>query len=300
MILVAAALLRPLPLSVAGLVTGNAFAIPHEVFCPYIFFGTLLTAIVFQILSNFANDYGDGMKGTDNQERIGPKRVLQQKLISPKTLFRGIVISMFVGFFMALATVSMAFEPGDTKNILTFLGLAVVAIVAAYKYTAGIGAYGYHALGDVFVFAFFGLLAVGGSFYLQTKKLEPNIWWFAFAIGGLSTAVLNLNNIRDMKNDTRVGKKTVAAYLGLKSAKTYHCILVLGSITSLTVGLINIANGWITYMPLLMVFPILLQLMSTIKFEVDSAFDALIKPLALSIFGTSILFLITQIIGLWK
>jgi 1,4-dihydroxy-2-naphthoate octaprenyltransferase len=175
--------------------------------------------------------------------------------------------------------------------------LAVVAIVAAYKYTAGKGAYGYHALGDVFVFAFFGLLAVGGSFYLQTKQLDPNIWWFAFAIGGLSTAVLNLNNMRDMQNDTMAGKKTVAAFLGLQNAKTYHSILVLGSITTLTIGLTNIANGWIGYVPLLMVFPLLLQLKSTLKLKAHSGFDALLKPLALSIFGTSMLFLLTQIMG---
>ena len=293
----AAARLRTLPLSVAGIVVGNALAIKNEEFCPYVFGGTLLTAIVFQILSNFANDYGDGIKGTDNHDRIGPKRVLQQNLLSPKTLLRGIVITAVVGFLLAAATVSIAFEAGETKSVFAFLGLAVVAIVAAYKYTAGKGAYGYHALGDVFVFAFFGLLAVGGSFYLQTKQLDPHILWFAFTIGGLSTAVLNLNNMRDMQNDTKAGKKTVAALLGLKSAKTYHSILVLGSITSLMAGLTNIADGWIGYAPLLMVFPLLLQLKSTRKLKIHGTFDALLKPLALSIFGTSIILLVTQIMG---
>jgi 1,4-dihydroxy-2-naphthoate octaprenyltransferase len=297
MIWVAAARLRTLPLSVAGIVVGNAFAIQNEGFCPYVFGGTLLTAIVFQILSNFANDYGDGIKGTDNHERIGPKRVLQQNLLSPKILLRGIIITAVVGFLLAAATVAVAFEADETKSVFTFLGLAVVAIVAAYKYTAGKGAYGYHALGDVFVFAFFGLLAVGGSFYLQTKQLDPNIWWFAFAIGGLSTAVLNLNNMRDMQNDTKAGKKTVAAFLGLKNAKTYHSILVLGSITTLTIGLLLTTNEWIGYIPLLMVFPLLLQLKSTLKLNVHSGFDALLKPLALSIFGISMLLLLTQIIG---
>lgn len=293
----AAARLRTLPLSVAGIVVGNALAIQNEEFCPYVFGGTLLTAIVFQILSNFANDYGDGIKGTDNHERIGPKRVLQQNLLSPKTLLKGIVITSVVGFLLAATTVSIAFEAGETKSVFAFLGLAVVAIVAAYKYTAGKGAYGYHALGDVFVFAFFGLLAVGGSFYLQAKQLDPHIWWFAFAIGGLSTAVLNLNNMRDMQNDTKAGKKTVAAFLGLKSAKTYHSILVLGSITSLMAGLTNISDGWIGYAPLLMVFPLLIQLKSTLKLKIHGTFDALLKPLALSIFGTSIILLVTQIMG---
>ena len=104
--------------------------------------------------------------------------------------------------------------------------------------------------------------------------------------------------MRDMQNDTKAGKKTVAAFLGLKSAKTYHSILVLGSITSLMAGLTNIADGWVGYAPLLMVFPLLLQLKSTLKLNVHSGFDALLKPLALSIFGTSMLLLLTQIIGL--
>lgn len=296
MVWVAAARLRTLPLSVAGIVVGNALAIGNDTFCPYVFAGTLLTAVVFQILSNFANDYGDGLKGTDNHERIGPKRVLQQNLLSAKTLFKGIVITAVIGFLLASGTIAIAFEVGEQKSILMFLGLAVIAILAAYKYTAGKGAYGYHALGDVFVFAFFGLLAVGGTYYLQTKQLDGYIWWFAITIGGLSTAVLNLNNMRDMQNDSALGKKTVAALLGLKDAKIYHSILMLGSVLALAVGLFQNCNGWIGYIPLLVVIPLLLQLVSTLKIKTHKEFDALLKPLALITFGTSILLLIMQIL----
>lgn len=296
MVWVAAARLRTLPLSVAGIVVGNALAIGNDGFCPYVFAGTLLTAVVFQILSNFANDYGDGLKGTDNHERIGPKRVLQQNLLSAKTLFKGIVITAVIGFLLAAGTIAVAFEVGELKSVLVFLGLTVVAILAAYKYTAGKGAYGYHALGDVFVFAFFGLLAVGGTYYLQTKQLDGYIWWFAITIGGLSTAVLNLNNMRDMQNDSALGKKTVAALLGLKDGKIYHSILMLGSVLALAVGLFQNCNGWIGYIPLIVVIPLLLQLVSTLKIKTHKEFDALLKPLALTTFGTSILLLIMQIL----
>ena len=296
MVWVAAARLRTLPLSLAGIVVGNALAIRNDAFCHYVFGGTLLTAVVFQILSNFANDYGDGLKGTDNHERIGPKRVLQQNLLSVKTLFRGIVITAVIGFLLAAGTIAIAFEVGELKSVLAFLALAVVAILAAYKYTAGKGAYGYHALGDVFVFAFFGLLAVGGSYYLQTKQLDNTMWWFAIAIGGLSTGVLNLNNMRDMHNDSAVGKKTVAALLGLHKAKIYHNILILGSITALTVGLLQHCKDWMGYTPVLVVIPLVAHLASTRKVKAHEDFDALLKPLALTTFGSSILVFLTQLL----
>jgi len=295
MVWVAAARLRTLPLSIAGIVVGNALAIQNDGFCPYVFGGSLLTAIVFQILSNFANDYGDGLKGTDNQERIGPKRVLQQNLLSEKSLFRGILITAVIGFILATVTILIAFEVSELKSSLVFLALAVAAIFAAYKYTAGKGAYGYYAMGDVFVFAFFGLLAVGGSYFLQTKQLNNVLWCFATAIGGLSTAVLNLNNMRDMQNDIAVGKKTIAALLGLKGAKIYHTILVLGSITALSVGVLYNYKGCVGYIPLLAVIPLLLQLVWTLKLKSHKDFDGLLKPLALTTFGTSILLLFTQI-----
>jgi 1,4-dihydroxy-2-naphthoate octaprenyltransferase len=297
MVWVAAARLRTLPLSVAGIVVGNALAIGNDGFCPYVFGGTLLTAVVFQILSNFANDYGDGLKGTDNHERIGPKRVLQQNLLSAKTLFKGIIITALVGFLLAAGTIAIAFEVGELKSVLAFLGLAVFAILAAYKYTAGKGAYGYHALGDVFVFAFFGLLAVGGSYYLQTKQLDYTVWWFAIAIGGLSTGVLNLNNMRDMQNDSAVGKKTVAAFLGLQGAKIYHSILILGSFTTLTFGLLHNCNRWMGCIPLVVVIPLVSQLISTLKIKSYKDFDAQLKPLALTTFGTGMLVLLTQILS---
>lgn len=273
---------------------GNAVAINTTDFSWSIFVGTLLTAVAFQILSNFANDYGDGIKGTDNDNRIGPKRVLQQNLLTPKTLFQGIVVVGILGLLLAITTINFAFNGKELTSGLVFLGLALAAIVAAYKYTAGKGAYGYHALGDLFVFLFFGLLAVCGSYYLQTKQFDATVWWFAVAIGALSVGVLNLNNMRDIQNDTAMGKKTVAAALGLQGAKNYHTVLILVGIASMVFGLVPIANNMWDYLPLILTIPLLLQLISVRKTNQYNYFDKRLKPLALTTFGLSVILFITQ------
>jgi len=293
---IAAARLRTLPLSVAGIIAGNALAIPHTNFSWKLFGVTLLTAISFQILSNFANDYGDGIKGTDNQNRVGPKRVFQQKLLSEKTLFKGIILAGIIGFLLAMGTVALAFGCDEMQRSLVFLGLAVLAITAAYKYTAGKGAYGYFALGDVFVLLFFGLLAVCGAYFLQTKTLGVAVWWVAIAMGFFSVGVLNLNNMRDMENDAAVGKKTIASILGLSIAKKYHAILLLSGSLSLAIGLMEIAKTFWHYVPLIVVLPLLFQLYKTMYIETYSDFDKLLKPLALSTFAISLILLFTQLL----
>lgn len=291
---VSAARLRTLPLSVAGIVVGNALAVDQHSFSWGLFGSTLLTAIAFQILSNFANDYGDGVKGTDNEQRIGPKRVLQQQLLSHKALFRGIVLTAIISLGLAVTTIFLAFGADQLANSLLFLGLALAAIVAAYKYTAGKGAYGYHAMGDVFVFLFFGLLAVCGAYYIQTKTLNASVWWMALTLGFLSVGVLNLNNMRDIENDTVFGKKTVATILGLASAKKYHTLLILSGIICLGVGLAPLAQNLWQYLPLLIVIPLGVQLARMLRIKAHAAFDALLKPLAITTFMLSLMVFATQ------
>lgn len=293
---ISAARLRTLPLSVAGIVVGNALALQHTNFSWILFGGTLLTAIAFQILSNFANDYGDGVKGTDNENRVGPKRALQQKLLSKKTLFNGIILTGVIGFVLAVCTIALAFGLEEVQPILVFLALAIAAIFAAYKYTAGKGAYGYHAMGDLFVFLFFGGLAVMGAYFLQTKTLPLHIVWFAMAIGLLSVGVLNLNNMRDMENDAAVGKKTITSLLGFAYAKTYHAVLLLFGSICLGIGLMQIADSLWHYCPIIVVIPLLIQLSKTLRITAHIGFDALLKPLALTTFALSLVLLITQLL----
>ncbi len=293
---ISAARLRTLPLSVAGIVVGNALAIQHIEFSWLVFGGTLLTGVAFQILSNFANDYGDGVKGTDNENRVGPKRVMQQKLLSKKTLFNGIILTGIIGFLLALSTIALAFGIEEIQRSVVFLGLAIAAILAAYKYTAGKGAYGYHAMGDVFVFIFFGGLAVMGSYFLQTNTLSEKIIWFAMAIGCLSVGVLNLNNMRDMENDAAVGKKTIASLLGFTYAKIYHVLLLLFGSICLGIGLMQIEDSAWHCCAILVVIPLLFQLFKTLRTTSNIDFDVQLKPLALTTFALSLLLLVTQLL----
>ena len=160
---ISAARLRTLPLSVSGIVVGTALANLYGFEDTVVFVLALLTTIGFQVTSNFANDYGDGVKGTDNDERIGPKRALQSGNISRQELKEGIIFSIIIDVILVVALVYFAFGFEDMLYPILFLILGAASIWAAIKYTVGASAYGYRGLGDLFVFLFFGLLAVMGS-----------------------------------------------------------------------------------------------------------------------------------------
>ena len=219
--LISAARLRTLPLSVAGIITGSAIARREDVegFRNDIFVLALLTTILFQILSNFANDYGDGVKGTDNDQRLGPKRALQSGAITRSELKRVVIITAALSFLSAIALIYAAFGLENLGYVLFFLILGALCIVAAIKYTVGKSAYGYRGLGDVFVFVFFGLVSVVGSYFLYRQALPAYIFLPATAIGLLSVAVLNLNNMRDYENDKQSGKHTLVVKMGIELAK---------------------------------------------------------------------------------
>ena len=213
--------LRTLPLSFSTIIMGNAIALLDHKFSLNIFIATVLTTLFLQILSNLANDYGDGIKGTDNEDRLGPARALQSGAISIRQMKIGIAIfallALMSGLYLVIYTVTF-----DGYLQILFIVLGIAAIAAAIKYTVGKTAYGYHGLGDVFVFIFFGLIGVIGSYYLQTQSFNLLIILPAISIGCLSTAVLNLNNMRDVENDAKMNKNTIVVKLGLKKAKAYH------------------------------------------------------------------------------
>ncbi|HFS68155.1 MAG TPA: 1,4-dihydroxy-2-naphthoate octaprenyltransferase, partial [Flavobacteriia bacterium] len=215
-----AARLRTLPLSVSGIIIGSAIAWydGHQNYL--IFILAILTTIGFQIISNFANDYGDGVKGTDNDNRIGPQRALQSGAISPKQMKMAIWISLIITFFLALCLIYVSFGLSNLVYSLIFIVLGVFSIIAAIKYTVGKNAYGYSGFGDVFVFLFFGLLSTLGSYFLYTKNLDLKVFYPAISVGLLSVAVLNLNNMRDITNDKKANKNTLVVKMGSKNAKT--------------------------------------------------------------------------------
>lgn len=183
-----------------------------------------------QILSNLANDYGDGIKGTDNQNRIGPERAIQSGKISPPAMLKAIRINIFVSIVLALSLILVAFGFENIWLSVFFIALGMASVIAAMKYTIGDNAYGYKGLGDVFVFIFFGLVSVIGGYVLYTKTIDFVVFLPAFTVGLLSMGVLNLNNMRDIISDEKSNKNTLAVKLGQKKVKIYHTLLIVSAI----------------------------------------------------------------------
>lgn len=290
-----AARLRTLPLSVSGIVVGSALARFYEKNDQLIFILALLTTIGFQVTSNFANDYGDGVKGTDNDDRVGPKRALQSGLLTRKELKTGILISIVICIILVVAVLYFSFGTHQIKYFLLFGVLGTLSIWAAIKYTVGTSAYGYRGLGDIFVFVFFGLLAVLGSLFLYTKFITPYAWLPAIAVGALSTAVLNLNNLRDFESDKKANKNTVVVKMGIENGKIYHYLLVTAAFISMLLFIVFNFIVWYQFIPLLAFIPIGMHVFKVIKTEIPQRLDPELKKLALSTFLMSFLFYITFI-----
>lgn len=222
--------LRTLPLSISGIILASCFAHYNGVFNWTICILAILTTLSFQILSNFANDYGDGVKGTDNADRIGPERVLQSGKISAEELFNAIKLNILISICLASLLIFFAFGVKYFFLTLVFFLLGVASVIAAMRYTIGNKAYGYRGFGDIFVFIFFGLVSVIGCYVLFAKRIDHIAFLPACTIGLLSAAVLNLNNMRDRIPDAKSKKITLAVRLGDKKSKIYHTILIITAI----------------------------------------------------------------------
>lgn len=292
---ISAARLRTLPLSISGIIVGTTIAVSEGVFNIIIFSLALATTLGLQVLSNFANDYGDGVKGTDNEDRVGPQRALQSGLITQKEMLQGIIITAIVTLLFAILLIYVAFGKENLGYALFFFLLGIAAIAAAIKYTVGKSAYGYRGLGDVFVFIFFGLVAVYGSYFLYAHQWNWLVLLPAFSIGFLSVGVLNLNNMRDRASDEKAGKITLVVKLGAKRAKNYHYALILGAILCLvlfTVLSLESINDFL-YLPAFI--PLILHLKRVVENENATLLDPELKVLALSTFATAVLFGLGQI-----
>jgi 1,4-dihydroxy-2-naphthoate octaprenyltransferase len=295
---ISAARLRTLPLSLSGILVGSALAFSSEQFDPEIFWLALATTLGLQILSNFANDYGDGVKGTDNEERIGPMRALQSGVITDKEMKRGIILTSIITALLALTLIYVSFREDDFILSLVFILLGASAIAAAIKYTVGNSAYGYRGLGDLFVFIFFGLVSVLGVNFLMTKAIDLWLLLPATSIGLLSSAVLNLNNMRDENSDRNSNKKTLVVLFGKQFAQTYHFSLILVAFFSLFIFLIiNLSQEtYLIFLPLLAFIPLAIHLKKIAQYKDPKRLDPELKKVALSTFGLSLsLFLILWI-----
>ncbi len=292
---VSAARLRTLPLSVSGIVTAGAAAKEAQMFSTSIFSLALATTLGLQVLSNFANDYGDGVKGTDNHERVGPLRAMQSGVLSAIDLKKGMVITSVITLILAASLIFVAFENQNIFHSTVFLILGIASIFAAITYTVGKMAYGYRALGDVFVFLFFGLLSVLGCYFLFTKRLDGYILLPAIVIGALSTAVLNLNNMRDRAADARANKTTLAVLMGEMRIKRYHYLLIGISFICALIYFFLKENSWIQFLPLLAFIPLFIHLKKVKDNTSPPLLDPELKKVALSTFLFSVLFFISQL-----
>ena len=286
---ISAARLRTLPLSVSGILTGSAAAYAGGFFKLPVFLLAIATTLGFQVLSNFANDYGDGLKGTDNKDRVGPARALQSGLLKARELKRGMIITTIITLLLASLLIFYAF--GNENFLLSFIffNLGIAAVIAAVTYTVGRSAYGYRAMGDLFVFVFFGIVGVMGSYFLYSQSLGEHIVLPAITIGLLSTAVLNLNNMRDRISDAKVNKNTLAVILGPERVKLYHLALIVIALLSAVVYLGLEFSGWPHFIPLIAFIPLLLNMIKVMKTKDATTLDPELKKVALSTFLFSLL-----------
>ncbi len=288
-----AARLRTLPLSISGILVGTAIASLYGATNTIIFVLALCTTVGLQITSNFANDYGDGVKGTDNDARVGPKRALQSGLLTAKELLGGIYISIGINSVLIVLLIVTSFGLKQVLYPVIFLILGAFAIWAAIKYTVGKSAYGYYGLGDIFVFVFFGLVSVLGTMFLYLKAMYLIAFLPAIAIGLLSVGVLNLNNMRDIKSDKSVGKNTLVVKLGLQKAKMYHYTLLSISFLCLFYYLSTTNGSLIRYLSLIGFVPVFIHMRKVALTNNEAKLDPELKKLALSTFFTALLFFIS-------
>lgn len=243
---------RTLFLALGTAITGSGIAYATGRFSIIVCVLTILLANTLQLLSNLANDLGDYQHGTDTTgERIGPKRTMQSGAITLKEMKRAIFITAGIAALIGLALVYIALQFMHPIYIILFIVLGGASIVAAIKYTAGKNPYGYKGLGDIFSFIFFGPVCVVGTYFLHTHSFDFQPWLPSIALGLLTAAVLNINNMRDADNDQKSGKITLAVRLGEKRSKNYHAILGIGAFLCFLAYNVIYTQHWYNYIYLI-------------------------------------------------
>lgn len=284
-----AARLRTLPLSVSGIILGSCFAEYNGFFKWTVFILAILTTLALQVLSNLANDYGDGVKGTDNDDRVGPERAIQSGKISPYQMMLAIRTNILIIIALVFLLLLSAFGVRYILYTIIFFMLAIISIYASVKYTVGDNAYGYRGLGDLFVFIFFGFISVIGSYFLYAKQLDHVVFLPACIVGLLSVAVLNLNNMRDIESDRLSNKNTMVVKMGLQNAKKYHYFLVLSAMFLFITFTVLYYWSPFNLIGLIVFIPLIKHLKRVNKARLGQDFDGELKVVALSTFALSIL-----------
>ncbi|ERF77792.1 1,4-dihydroxy-2-naphthoate polyprenyltransferase [Gallibacterium anatis] len=283
---------KTLPLAIASIVTGSALAYYYHQFNGTIALLALITATLLQIVSNFANDYGDHIKGSDTEERIGPLRGIQQGAITFSQLRLGLILVTLASMISGAALIAVACQTWN--DVLAFIVLGILAIIASITYTVGKKPYGYMGLGDVSVFIFFGLLGVCGTFYLQSHLLNWAMVLPAMMSGLLAVAVLNINNLRDIEQDRKSGKNTLIVRIGAVAGRYYHISLIfLAALFALLFALYHFQH-WYSF-----IFILVLPLLAKHAVFVMNHRDALqLRPMLAQMAKLALLFNIIFSLGL--
>jgi len=282
--------LRTLPLAFSSIITGSFLAFAQGGFQWTVLLLALSTTLFLQVLSNLANDYGDSAKGTDNAERVGPVRAVQSGIISLNQMKNAVWLFAGLSLISGLALLYFGTRDMGTNAFLFFLLLGILAIAAAITYTMGKKAYGYLGLGDVFVFLFFGITGVCGTFYLHAQVWNTAILLPAATIGLMSVAVLNLNNMRDRVADARAGKRTLAVRMGDSISRSYHvALLVAALVCAISFSLMNGGSAW-QFIYLITAAPIISNIRLVTAFQDPTELDPELKKIALTTFLFSITF----------
>jgi len=284
-----AARVRTLPLSVSGIIVGSFYAMSQGMFNWNIVTFALLTTLGLQILSNFANDYGDGVKGTDNKDRVGPMRAIQSGMITPNAMKKAIGLTAVITLTFAVLLIYFAFKESYLLYSLFFLMLGILAIASAIRYTVGKGAYGYRGFGDLFVFIFFGMVSTFGVYFMFSKNMDWLLLLPATAIGFLSVGVLNLNNMRDEESDRKAGKNTIVVKMGGENAKKYHFFLVISAMVLVLLFAFLTNFHFDQYIFVVAYFPLISHLITVYKNKNPKLLDPELKKLAISTFLLSVL-----------
>lgn len=279
--------LRTLPLSLAGIIAGSAVAYFNGYWDGLIFGLAISTTVLFQILSNLANDLGDGVKGTDNENRVGPERAVQSGIISSKAMRNGVIINAILSLCSAGLLIYFGTQNMPVTMIWFYTGLALLCVLAAITYTVGKRAYGYFGLGDLMVLLFFGGVSVLGVYSLYAKSFLNENVLLACGFGLLSTAVLNLNNMRDFQNDEASGKITLVVRMGPNLAKMYQVLIILLALGCIG-KFIQLVGSPILFVAMLPGIFLIYHLRTVMQTTDPKDFDPELKKVALSTFALSV------------
>ncbi len=284
--------LRTLPLAFASIITSSGLAYADHLFRGTVFILALITTLFLQILSNLANDYGDFIHGVDDDSRVGPARTLQAGLLTASQMVLGLwIVALLTAVFgVWLILESIGSYNWSASGVIAILGL--LAMGAAITYTIGKKPYGYAGLGDAAVFFFFGWVGVLGTYFLHTHTLSWALVLPASAIGLFTTAVLNINNMRDSESDALAGKHTLVVRIGLDRAKKYHLFLNRTAVGLSLFFLVQHTGGFkpVHYLFLILI-PLLIKInRGVLRTEHPQDLDKFLKKQAVFTFLFSVLF----------